>query len=836
MHASQTAALVLLLYAGTTDAQINPVPRPTLAGTLAQWTFDENTEGWTPQHECSLKTRDGVLVVQSTGDDPYMHRQVSLPGGRLRLTIKARSRTAETGSIYWTTTQSPRRGEDKTRGFRLANDGQWHDCTVRFLAGGRLTDLRIDPGQTAGEFEIDSITLVSEEPHPLTIEEVGGFCKSVLFRVKNHRSEPLTCSALGQSHTIDGGATIEIRRPIRRRTPLEPVSLELISGELPPVRRTVFLHHADVKTDWIERPLEDCSLKVARDGCLARIEREGQLVAILGPLVQIDGNLPAWEHVDPESLSFRGNGISLAISTKGREIRVSIDSDRTSEGPVVRVLGGLEQGLLAGVEYLGKGERSSSRLDIETEEHLRFAPDPLDLTMPLMAFVTGRTSVAMTWTDTQLQPVYATPNFFDTDADHRMALRGRKIDAVILIDKTQPIEELILWGTNKHGLPPLPKPPRTLEQQEEICLKALSGPLRTEKGWGHCVQKRWQRHPFADMASTVWRLTGKMPQLDPLVPNGAHIRNPSSFFVTGQAERWLQYKQQQVQGILKRQQKDGSFRYDGQFRRGHFENTASGVCARPAVTLLEYAYLTGDKEAEAAGLRTLEYMKRFRTPRGAQVWEVPLHTPDILASAYLVRAYVRGYELTGRKEYLKRARSWALSGVPFVYLWQRYPIMLYSTPPVLGATHWRHNWIGLPVQWCGLVYAYSLVQLAPYDNTLDWKHLARGILISGEQQQYPDREKIGLLPDSFALSTQQRRPADINPCALVSLRLALDGRLDALAVAVEGKHRVVSPFPVTIRDGKAHVKARNGVSYQVLINGRRIVDVKSQGNDLIPLE
>ena len=41
--------------------------------------------------------------------------------------------------------------------------------------------------------------------------------------------------------------------------------------------------------------------------------------------------------------------------------------------------------------------------------------------------------------------------------------------------------------------------------------------------------------------------------------------------------------------------------------------------------------------------------------------------------------------------------------------------MLYATPPVFGATTGRANWIGLPVQWVGGVYAYSLTTLALYD-------------------------------------------------------------------------------------------------------------------------
>lgn len=233
---------------------------------------------------------------------------------------------------------------------------------------------------------------------------------------------------------------------------------------------------------------------------------------------------------------------------------------------------------------------------------------------------------------------------------------------------------------------------------------------------------------------------------------------------------------------------------------------------------------------------TLEYMKRFRTPRGAQVWEIPLHTPDQLAAAYLVWAYTRGFELTGDQSYLQQGRRWAPSGLPFTYLWTRFPIMSYATPPVYGATNWvSPNWMGLPVQWVGTVYAYALTRLAPHDNTFDWSRIARGILISAQQQQYPDGPHIGLLPDSFELSQQRRQPADINPCALVSLRMALDGEIDFLDVARDDTTVVAAPFPVTIRDGTAHVKGRKGVSYQIIVNGQEVLDVQSTGDDVVPL-
>ena len=149
----------------------------------------------------------------------------------------------------------------------------------------------------------------------------------------------------------------------------------------------------------------------------------------------------------------------------------------------------------------------------------------------------------------------------------------------------------------------------------QLCLQALNGPLKTADGWGHCVEPNWERHPFAPMASTIWRLTGEILPLPRLAVGGSHVDNDSIYFVTGRAAQWQERKRREVQNFIRGQQSDGSYRYDGTYRRGHFENTASGVCARPAAELLDYAWMTGDKAALQAGIRTLDYMQRFRTPR-----------------------------------------------------------------------------------------------------------------------------------------------------------------------------------------------------------------------------
>jgi hypothetical protein len=137
------------------------------------------------------------------------------------------------------------------------------------------------------------------------------------------------------------------------------------------------------------------------------------------------------------------------------------------------------------------------------------------------------------------------------------------------------------------------------------------------------------------------------------------------------------------------------------------------------------------------------------------------------------------------------------------------------------------------------VYAYALTLLAPHEKTLDWARLARGILVSGQAMQYPEGPLIGCLPDAFHLSFQQRLGPSINPCALASLEMALEGEVDSLCVAVsagKGGHRVLAPFPVRFEGAEAVIEGRAGTRYQVLIDGTRIVDIVSEGVDRVPVE
>jgi len=851
---------------------INPVPRALVPQRTEGVTFEKDLAGFEALNQCRLAVEDGVLVVYSQGDDPYISRRFDKPGEHFR--IRIRVRTQETGvfSIYWSSGKEAGFSERRAQHRALFGDGQWHDYVFDVKAGGGLRELRIDPGTRPGRYEIQMVEVTGYFLHPLELDRVRLREEGLEFRICNRGTQPVVCRWRGEEHRLTPDASWLVLERLQRNQVLEKIVASFDCEGFPPLERICFLYHDDAPGRWIRlfsEPKSELSVEVCPEANVARFRLAGVTVAALAPIVvQADPIGPGlFREVPPLQLLHQDDnqcllgvgGISVRLSFSGGELFVELEgkdpgqfqkvsSSRKQsqasesleiEGPVVRVFGPLEQGLFSGLEYLGKGEPSSSRADIETEEHIRFAPDRLKVTMPLMAFVTSKAAVAMTWEDMGLQPVYATPNFFEGTPEHRMSLRGSHIRATVRV-KPGRLEESILWAVRKHGLPPLPNPPRSKEEQDRLCLWALTkGPLRDANGWGHCVEPNWTRHFYVDMVSTVWHLSGELPEVSHLVPNGAHIANETAWLLTGRVREWVAHLQARTEQLLKSQEPDGSFRYGGKFARGHYEDTASGHCARPAGLLLEAAHYLGDERALQAGLKTLEYMKRFCVPRGAQTWELSLHTPDILASAELVRAYVWGYELTGREEYLQEARRWALSGVPFVYLWGEFPIMLYATIPVYGATHWRApNWMGLPVQWCGIVYAYALNMLAPYDATLDWRHLARGILIAAQQMQVPEGAgaNAGLLPDAFHLRNQQRLAPFINPCAIVSLDRAIRGEIHRPVVATGEGRRVVSPFPVRIEEGKAVVEGRPGIRYQLLVDGSRVIDVLSQGRDFVSLE
>jgi hypothetical protein len=363
------------------------------------------------------------------------------------------------------------------------------------------------------------------------------------------------------------------------------------------------------------------------------------------------------------------------------------------------------------------------------------------------------------------------------------------------------------------GLPPLPGP--NLQLPDYVSLAAagwLDSGIRESNRFHHAVAggnfpagpaadaaiwMQWLAKRTSDSALAARLMDGSKAALEAIAPADlnfarvGHVHVPVAALLYGHvaenATRAAEFGHQ----VLGRFTPEGAIEFHPtpgglDYARTHYTNEANGLTSRSVLDLLEAASVCGDHDLIQSGIKELRAMGKFRdgVPRGAQTWECPLHTPDILASANLVRAFTLGYELTGDQDFLEQARYWAWTGVPFVYLVNPTdkPVGLYSTIAVYGATQWKAPvWLGLPVQWCGLVYADALYRLVRNDPKGPWKTLADGITLSGIQQSWPvaatqpdnvrDKMKTavelqGLLPDSFRLREQHRNGPAINPATV----------------------------------------------------------------------
>lgn len=547
------------------------------------------------------------------------------------------------------------------------------------------------------------------------------------------------------------------------------------------------------------------------------------------------------------------------------------------------------QALLAGIEYL-ENEPSSSTADLNPPASDRQVADTARLTFPLMAVAARERYVALAWNQPPGAPVCAvfdSPDrlfnsgaqvmgllFPGSDGSNREENSLLPYDTVRLVaDKPVRVAALLLGGrgrsvipavqeyTRRFGLPPLPETPGGPAAYLELAARGwLDSPIRDGDLYRHATPG-FGSQPAADAAlfedwlatrvadrELAARLTAAaraaLSKVAPANYNQAqigHVHYPAPALVYGAVAENLERAEQVARGLLARFEADGFIRYQPSpggldYGRTHWAPDANGLTAAVLGQVLQAAAFTGRPDLIAAGLRHLRALtQRFRdsVPRGAQTWEIALHTPDILAAAYLVNCCVLGYELSGDAGYLDEAKHWAWTGVPFVYLSPPtdQPVGLYATIPVLGATQWiAPNWIGLPVQWCGLVYAEAIQRLARHDTGGPWRQLAAGIVRSGIQQTYPagDARYPGLLPDSFNLRAQTRNPANINPATLLAPAIEVLEQPAVYDFRVLRRQGVRVHAPGGIREieesahgGKFVVDAWSPRPCHVLVNGLR---------------
>lgn len=483
------------------------------------------------------------------------------------------------------------------------------------------------------------------------------------------------------------------------------------------------------------------------------------------------------------------------------------------------------EALLPGLEYLGENESSSNPLFAAPPHHLRFAPHPYKLTLPMMAvrwrswLLTFSWDPLQTWSGSARIPnvLFASPNFLEEQSNHRMALwvpaiprwaseNSLQASQPLRLLKSQSVNlraqlnvrsdsrtmmEGVEWALQQRGVPQPPAPQRTDEPALELTLSGLLGNWDAEqKAWRHTNTGPVFYDPAIVLplwvlahrpATSESQRTQAMEQVRSAVEKQAKsaIGWETAFYLGG-LPSVLAHWHDASHAQAKSQRVDGSWVWQPSSERhkvfGKAGDTSSGHTGQHAAQLGQAALILQDPQLQQAFLRAVSFLEKQTRPEGAQTWELPLHVPDILASAHCVNVFLIAYQQTGDKKYLDSARYWALTGLPFIYIWNApdRSIMRGATVPVFGVT-WlsQQAWFGVAVQWCGLLYARSLFRLSEYQNTPDWRKLAEAVTLSAVQQQefttgrYPAH--AGMYPDAYSIvKGDEEYHWDLNPRLIAS--------------------------------------------------------------------
>ncbi|HQK93966.1 MAG TPA: hypothetical protein PLD23_10705 [Armatimonadota bacterium] len=498
--------------------------------------------------------------------------------------------------------------------------------------------------------------------------------------------------------------------------------------------------------------------------------------------------------------------------------------------------------LFPGLEYLEGAEASSSTRDLAPPHANRTVPPKFHVTLGLMAVEIrpGGPLMGIAWDPRQrwdgehMAPaaVFSSPDQLDYQDNHLMHLALPSVPAMmprnerrlaepmrvpegtelslsqrVFAGRFEPDASAVLaWYDSAIGYPEAEGWPRSFEDEMALSRHAFLVTVWDEAtrksrhvvGWdaanspgfatllltdGRAVTQGEAARQVLDRAELIGRQTLEQDGPSGLTSSAScHIMGGEFPYHWGQLPAALVGLRNAARAAMARQEADGGWGFypdEKHATLGEPGTKTAGIAAPQALQIAKWAAISGDPECEAALRRAVDFLRAQAVPRGAQGWECPILQPDVLASAYAVRACVWAYMALGDPDYIEEAQRWARTGLAFQYAWDdgAHPGMRYASIPVFGSTFHTHSWIGLPVQWCGLVYAYSLQELCRIAPDDLWRRQIEGITVSAMHQQWPmdNAELAGTYPDSYGKDFTVRNGVFINPEGIVLNLLAMRG-------------------------------------------------------------
>jgi hypothetical protein len=760
---------------------------PAVGKTAVEWDFSKGPHGWTGNRQVeNLSFSPEGLLVKSTGEDPWIEGPaVDLPGDKIiRVKIRMKSNADAGAELFYGTVF---RAGDSVR-FTTRIDGKWHDYSLVIRDKlGPGTRFRLDPCIGAGRVTVARIS----------IETISEIAAPPLEKPKktNRTSER-------RASIKSGGLEFEHYGGTWGNFALKVNGVEMAAGYQSELIGLVF----DEQPEWLN--LKNANMTFDNPSTSRANFR--------------DSHGGKWEIRRSIKPAKQQGTLIVEIELKADQDREIIHIPWLTIFPGMGTFGQRkDQGLFAGLEYLCD-EPSSSKADITTPDHVRRIPDPVKITFPLMAIAQGGNYIGVIWEPSEVvAATFDSPDRIYNSGAHAMALSAPAVGELrfendlyantplkLRANKPLKVTLRIIGGKGKSvvpavrhyvalkGLPAVPEFEGGFDAAIDLLAHGwLDSQINEDGLFRHAVWgNNFPAGPAADAAMFIdWlanytenknlrerlnneksRALSKIPPRQPFSSSVSHAHLPTAPFIFGRTFEFVQQRRNQAKNLLAGFDADGVKLYRSgktDYSKTHFAKHANGLAGRDMATILEAAALSADNKLISEALKLLDkqtVLYADTVPRGAQTWEVPLHTPDILASANMIKAYTLGYMISGRQEYLDQAKYWAWTGIPFVYLQPPTSghVGNYSTIAVLGSTNWKAPlWLGRPVQWCGLVYCSALHLLSEYDPNGPWKKIAKGITATGLQMTWPktDGQRQGLLPDFFDLRAQIAAGPAINP-------------------------------------------------------------------------
>lgn len=816
----RSGALSLMRFVCALAMAASFAPRPAHAQQLARFDFTQEAVRlqWGAQHDISqLQTTTDGLKITIEGNDPYIIGPArDYPAGTsLWLHVRLKSDQSGTAQAFYF---APNSGPDEEHSVRIAvRGGRWEEARVPLPPLGAGYRLRFDPPGSGGTCVLASLNV---EARPVIAPPAWSRPTPPVPAADDVMVQSGLLSVTHAHHQL-GGFVVRVGNQIMAVGHTRP----LVGYIAPDASHTV---------RWVD-VASAATMTATRDG--------DEIV------------VRATCH-DPDGATWYVNRSFHPAAPGTMRVLTTVQTDRDRDIvllPMFLMLAGSSlmpktHALFAGLEYLDGNEPSSSEADIRGPGSHRRTPDTAKITFPLMAVTQSANYLGLIWDKPQeFTALFDSPDrvwntggtamgvlYPGSDGSNReegsllpyapKTLKANQplvLSALLVGGRGLDVTPAIQQYVGLRGLPPVPKTGLKWGEYESLAASGyLDSGIYAADRYRHAYPGSppqiagdvalfldWLAEQTHDNAFGL-RLRVRAQAARAQVPDNdlnfagiGHIRYPAPALLYGHVEANASRAQQNGYALLSRFQPDGTIPYHAaggkpDLGATHFAPDANGLTAQVVTDLLQSAVVSGDSKLLEAGVARLRGLDKFvgTVPRGAQTWEVPLHTPDILASANLLRAYTLGYEITGDPHFLEQARYWAWTGVPFVYLVNPTEgaaggtagggtgslVGPYATIAVYGATQWvAPNWMGLPVQWCGLVYADALYRFAKYDAAGPWQQIANGITASGIQQTWPrdlDPARQGLLPDSFNLRSQSRNDVAINPGTLLVNALRLYNR------------------------------------------------------------